>query len=334
MSPEEALARPVDHRSDLFSLGSVIYFLLTGRTPFSGANLGEVLDNVVHRQPDAIARFRYDAPPELERITLKLLTKQVEGRFQSARDLLVDLKNLARMLDEPEAHDGSAWPNGGRPYRQATEPIGPAIPQATAPVSLEVVKSSEVLLNYAAIDDQPLLEGRPGWVSQLHRNLEVRVEQLSGENVGIARVHALPASDTIRAEVTEHLPRVKAVISVVSPPFLRSDACRGEVEEFWRIAGQTGGQWVNDKSRLLKVLKAAVCHEDLPPPLADIFSPLLGFEFFEVDPQTGLIREFEETFGPALKQRFFERVYDARKGDIAIIDSCRSLESVSYGCRY
>ena len=94
MSPEQALGKAVDHRSDLFSLGSVIYFLLTGRPPFAGANLGEVLDNVVHKQPDAIARFNYDVPPELERITLKLLAKQVDRRYQSARDLLVDLKNL------------------------------------------------------------------------------------------------------------------------------------------------------------------------------------------------------------------------------------------------
>src|SRR5262245_35758164 len=82
MSPEQALAKPVDHRSDLFSLGSVIYCLITGRAPFPGANLGEVLDNVVHRQPDAMARFNYDVPAELERITLKLLAKQVDRRYQ------------------------------------------------------------------------------------------------------------------------------------------------------------------------------------------------------------------------------------------------------------
>src|SRR5262249_60882037 len=93
MSPEQALGKAVDHRSDLFSLGSVIYYLLTGRPPFVGANLGEVLDNVVHKLPEAIARFNYDVPSELERITLKLLAKQVDRRYQSARDLLVDLKN-------------------------------------------------------------------------------------------------------------------------------------------------------------------------------------------------------------------------------------------------
>ena len=123
-------------------------------------------------------------------------------------------------------------------------------PQHAEPVTLEDVKNSEILLNYAAIDDQPLLEGRPGWVSQLHRNLELRLEQLSGEKFG-NRPGADPAgSDVIRPAVIEHLPRVKAMISVVSPPFVRSGALRGEVAEFWRIAGQTGGQWVDDKARL------------------------------------------------------------------------------------
>ena len=109
MSPEQALGKAVDHRSDLFSLGSVIYFLLTGRPPFAGANLGEVLDNVVHKQPEAIARFNYDVPPELERITLKLLAKQVDRRYQSARDLLVDLKNLLRDLDDMRAPRTRPW---------------------------------------------------------------------------------------------------------------------------------------------------------------------------------------------------------------------------------
>src|SRR5213078_1241685 len=103
---------------------------------------------------------------------------------------------------------------------------------------------------------------------------------------------------------------VKAMMSVVSPPFMKSVSCRNVVEQFWRIAEQTGGQWLEDKSRLLKVLKTAISPQEMPPSLADIFSPLLGFEFFELDPQTGRIREFDETFGPALKQRFFERVYD------------------------
>jgi hypothetical protein len=108
---------------------------------------------------------------------------------------------------------------------------------------------------------------------------------------------------------------------------MKSVSCRNEVEQFWRIAEQTGGQWVEDKSRLLKVLKTAISPQEMPPSLADIFSPLLGFEFFELDPQTGRIREFDETFGPALKQRFFERVYDLAHDVCQVLKTLRQIHA-------
>ncbi len=96
MSPEQALGRDVDHRSDLFSLGVVLYEMATGRMPFTGSSTSETLDHILHSQPDAMARFNYDVPAELERIVRKCLEKERERRYQSARELLVDLKNLKR----------------------------------------------------------------------------------------------------------------------------------------------------------------------------------------------------------------------------------------------
>lgn len=321
MSPEQALGKELDHRTDIFSLGVVLYQMITGQLPFRGASLGEIVSNIIQAQPQAIARFNYNVPPELERITLKCLQKSPDRRYQSARELMVDLESLARELES--AGTGAAAASFNPSLSRTADFVAPS----AEPVSLESLKASDVLLNYAAIDDQPLLEGKPGWVSQLHRNLEVRVEQLSGEKVSIARLPDLSGSDIIQAGVLEHLPRVKAMISVVSPPFMKSVSCRNEVEQFWRIAEQTGGQWVEDKSRLLKVLKTAISPQEMPPSLADIFSPLLGFEFFELDPQTGRIREFDETFGPALKQRFFERVYDLAHDVCQVLKTLRQLHA-------
>jgi hypothetical protein len=67
--------------------------------------------------------------------------------------------------------------------------------------------------------------------------------------------------------------------------------------------------------------KTAIAAEEIPAPLSDIFSPVFGFEFFEMDSETGRVREFDETFGPLLKQRFFERVYDLA------YDSCQLLRT-------
>jgi serine/threonine protein kinase/tetratricopeptide (TPR) repeat protein len=96
MSPEQALGREVDHRSDLFSLGVVLYEMTTGRTPFAGANITVTLDRILHSEPEAMARFNYNTPAELERIVRKCLEKERECRYQSARELLVDLNNLKR----------------------------------------------------------------------------------------------------------------------------------------------------------------------------------------------------------------------------------------------
>jgi serine/threonine protein kinase len=94
MSPEQLRGQLVDARTDIFSLSVVLYELVTGRAPFAGATVAEVAAAVLHTEPAPLPRYMTGLPPELERIVRSGLQKEPELRFQSAKDLLVDLKNL------------------------------------------------------------------------------------------------------------------------------------------------------------------------------------------------------------------------------------------------
>ena len=108
MSPEQALGQRLDHRTDIFSLGIVMYEMLTGRLPFVGASANEIIDNIVHNEPVAIARFNYSVPPELERIVRKCMEKEASRRYQHAREVSTDLRNLIRDNDSGASTDPDA----------------------------------------------------------------------------------------------------------------------------------------------------------------------------------------------------------------------------------
>ncbi len=95
-SPEQLLGRAVDHRSDIFSFGVLLYEMATGRRPFLGRSSTELAEQICHEQPEAIARLNYEIPDELDRIIRKCMEKDPGSRYQSAREVAVDLKNFRR----------------------------------------------------------------------------------------------------------------------------------------------------------------------------------------------------------------------------------------------
>ena len=145
MSPEQALGKEIDHRTDLFSMGVVLYELTTGRLPFTAASFGEIIDKIVHAQPPAIARLNYDANPELERIILKCLQKAPDRRYQSALELAIDLRNLKQSLE------GSGSRPTGEEYRAVAG--SSSVHHAHDPtlnVAPAEVKASDIFISCAA----------------------------------------------------------------------------------------------------------------------------------------------------------------------------------------
>ena len=99
MSPEQARGKAVDTRSDIFSLGAVIYEMLAQRKPFDGETPSDVMAAILKTDPPALSDLQPDIPPELSQMVMKTLRKDREERYQAVKDLLTDLKTFAQELE-------------------------------------------------------------------------------------------------------------------------------------------------------------------------------------------------------------------------------------------
>ena len=102
MSPEQALGKAVDARSDIFSFGAVLYELASGDRAFKGASVIDTLHSIVHTDPRPLETVIPGAPAELGRIVAKCMAKEADDRYQSTRDLVVDVRALSRALDSSQ----------------------------------------------------------------------------------------------------------------------------------------------------------------------------------------------------------------------------------------
>ncbi len=94
ISPEQALGKEVDHRADLYSLGATAYRLLAGKTPFTGANVSEIIHKQIHEDPEPLNKLVPDCPEELVDLVHRLMKKNADERPESARALLTELEQI------------------------------------------------------------------------------------------------------------------------------------------------------------------------------------------------------------------------------------------------
>lgn len=100
MSPEQAQAKPVDARSDIWSTGVMLYEMLAGTQPFGGATTAHTIVEIIEKDPPPLAHAGAgDVPAELQRIVAKSIAKNADERYQTAKDMLIDLRNLKKRLE-------------------------------------------------------------------------------------------------------------------------------------------------------------------------------------------------------------------------------------------
>src|SRR6266516_643050 len=114
MSPEQARGLAVDTRTDIWSLGVMIYEMAAGRQPFEGETASDVMSLILQKEPLPLAHSWPEVPAELERIVRKALRKDREERYQTIKDLLIDLRNLRKELELSAEMERSAPPLSGR----------------------------------------------------------------------------------------------------------------------------------------------------------------------------------------------------------------------------
>lgn len=151
MSPEQARGLEVDHRTDIWSLGVVLYEALTGHPPFEGKTNTDLIVSILEREPPPISRFNSEVPNQFERIIRKTLAKDVDERYQVVKDLQIDLKNLKRELEVEAEIDRTVPPEVraavSTKSHTDSNPTAQRSAVATAPASTQSISSAEYVVS-------------------------------------------------------------------------------------------------------------------------------------------------------------------------------------------
>jgi TIR domain-containing protein len=181
----------------------------------------------------------------------------------------------------------------------------------------------DVFISYAHYDNEPLIEGKEGWVSEFHRKLEIYLRKRLGVDPVIWRDNELRGNEYLWDKLKNEISKVAVLIPIVSPRYLNSKSCLDELKAFCEAAEEAGGLRVaDDKARVFKVLQMPIPLEEHPPEVKEF----IGYEFFQVDVMTGRPREFDPALGQEAEQKFLLKVGDVASDIVKLLDLLKRHE--------
>lgn len=166
--------------------------------------------------------------------------------------------------------------------------------------------ADDVFISYRHLDNELLDEEGKGWIDNFHERFESVLAEALGYEPSIWRDSRLPGNVYFPDVLEERIRNTAVVISILSPGYVQSEWCMGELREFCRLAETTGGLCVDDKLRIFKVVKTHIDRAHHPPE----FQQQLGYEFFELDKATQRPVAFGQGLGRNRDQRYWSKLDD------------------------
>jgi hypothetical protein len=164
----------------------------------------------------------------------------------------------------------------------------------------------DVFISYRHLDNELLDEKGKGWIDNFHERFESVLGEALGYEPAIWRDARLQGNVYFQGELADRIKQTAVVISILSPGYIQSDWCLGELREFCRLANESGSLLVGNNLRIFKVVKTHVDLKQHPPE----FQKQLGYEFYEVDKMTQRPVAFGQELGRNRDQRYWSKLDD------------------------
>ncbi|HEX8775647.1 MAG TPA: toll/interleukin-1 receptor domain-containing protein [Pyrinomonadaceae bacterium] len=167
--------------------------------------------------------------------------------------------------------------------------------------------TDDVFISYRHLDNKSQDDqGSKGWINNFHERFEIKLVEQLGYEPKIWRDVRLSGSSYFAGVLHERIKNTAVLISILSPGYIQSAWCMGELREFCRLAEETGGLVVGERLRIFKVVKTHIERDQHPPE----FQKQLGYEFYEMDMMTQRPVEFRQELGRDRDQRYWDKLGD------------------------